>query len=110
MSDTDTDTQIVSLPLTVPLLATLLCMPAMINSPSGMLSQILSLIPFTSPVAMMLRVPFGVPTSQVVISLILLLISIPLCTWLSARIYRKTILRYNLLTRISRRHSKRSDS
>ncbi|MBP5190721.1 MAG: ABC transporter permease [Bacteroidales bacterium] len=98
MSDTDTDTQIVSLPLTVPLLATLLCMPAMMNSPSGMLSQVLSIIPFTSPVAMMLRIPFGVSTAQVVISMLLLLVSIPLCTWLSARIYRSSILRYNLLT------------
>lgn len=97
MSDNDTDTQIVSLPLTIPLLGTLLCMPAMMDAPSGVLSQVLSIVPFTSPVAMMLRIPFGVPTVEVVVSMLLLLVSIPLCTWLSARIYRGSILRYGLL-------------
>jgi len=99
MSDNDTDTQLFSLPLTVPLLLTLLLMPAMINAPSGTLSLVLSLIPFTSPVAMMLRVPFGVPAGQMYLSMALLLAFIPLCTWAAARIYRKTILRYNLLAK-----------
>ena len=97
MSDNDTDTQLFSLPLTIPLLITLLLMPTMMNAPSGVLSQVLSYIPFTSPVAMMLRIPFGVPTGQVVTSMALLLVSIPLCTWIAAKIYRTTILRYNLL-------------
>ena len=100
MSDNDTDTQLFSLPLTIPLLITLLLMPAMINSPSGVLSQVLSLIPFTSPVAMMLRVPFGVPTWQVALSILLIVVTIPLCTWLSAYIYRRSILRYNLLAKL----------
>lgn len=97
MSDNDTDTQLFSLPLTVPLLAAILCMPAMINSPSGTLSQVLSLIPFTSPAAMMLRIPFGVPLGQLYLSMALMIVSIPLCTWLAAVIYRKSILRFNLL-------------
>lgn len=103
VSDNDSDTQIVSLPLTVPLLGTLLCMPAMVNAPSGVLSQVLSIVPFTSPVAMMLRIPFGVPVGQVVVSMLLLLAFIPLCTWISARIYRNTILRHNLLTQWRRK-------
>ena len=96
LCDTDTDTQLFSLPLTVPLLLTLLLMPAMINSPSGTLSQILSLIPFTSPVAMMLRIPFGVPLSQLYWSMTLLVVTFPFATWFAARIYRRSILRYNV--------------
>lgn len=99
MSDNDTDTQIVSLPLTVPLLATILCMPAVTNAPSGTLAVVLSIIPFTSPVAMMLRIPFGVPVWQLWISAILMLLAIPLCTWIAARIYRNSILSYGLLAK-----------
>ena len=97
LSDNDTDTQLFSLPLTIPLLGVLLCMPAMFNAPSGTLSVILSLIPFTSPVAMMLRIPFGVPMWQIWTSVALLLAFIPLTTWLAAKLYRGSILRYNRL-------------
>ena len=97
MSDTDTDTSLFSLPLTIPLLAVLLLMPAMLEAPSGTLSQVLSIIPFTSPVAMMLRIPFGVPIWQIVLSVSLLIATIPLCTWLAARIYRSSILRFNII-------------
>lgn len=96
MCDNDTDTQLFSLPLTIPLLLTILLMPAMVNAPSGVLSQVFSIIPFTSPVAMMLRIPFGVPLNQLYWSMALLVISFPLCTWLAARIYRSSILRYGL--------------
>lgn len=96
MCDNDTDTQLFSLPLTIPLLLTILLMPAMVNAPSGVLSQVFSIIPFTSPVAMMLRIPFGVPLNQLYWSMALLVVSFPLCTWLAARIYRSSILRYGL--------------
>ena len=96
LSDNDTDTQLFSLPLTVPLLLTMLLMPAMLNQPSGTLSVVLSIIPFTSPAAMMLRIPFGVPVGQLYWSLALLILSIPLCTWIAARIYRRSILRFGL--------------
>lgn len=98
MCDNDTDTQLFSLPITIPLLLTLLLMPAMINAPSGTLSQILSIVPFTSPVAMMLRIPFGVPLSQLYWSMALLVFTFPLCTWLASRIYRGSILRYGRFT------------
>ena len=98
LSDNDTDSQLFSLPLTIPLLITILCMPAMINAPSGMLSVVLSMIPFTSPVAMMLRIPFGVPIPQLWWSMALLVIAFPLCTWLAAKLYRSSILRFNRLT------------
>ena len=107
LCDNDTDTQLFSLPLTVPLLLTLLLMPAMINAPSGTLSQVLSLIPFTSPVAMMLRIPFGVPVSQLYWSVALLVAAFPLCTWLAAKLYRSTILRYNLAATLRSRRKKK---
>ena len=108
MCDTDTDTQLFSLPLTIPLLLTLLLMPVIIDSPSGTLSQVLSLIPFTSPVAMMLRVPFGLPPDQqyqLYLSAALLVITIPLCSWIAARIYRNSILRYGRLRFLRRKNN-----
>lgn len=103
MSDTDTDTSLFSLPLTIPLLAVILMLPAIMESPSGTLSQVLSIIPFTSPVAMMIRVPFGVPLWQLWLSMSLLVVTIPLCTWLAAKIYRTTILRYNILAKLRKK-------
>lgn len=96
--DNDTDSQQFTLPLTIPLLLSILLMPAMINEPSGSISVWLSIIPFTSPAAMLLRIPFGVPVWQVVLSMLLLLATFPLCTWAAAKIYRSAILRYGQKT------------
>lgn len=92
--DADTDSQPFTLPITIPLLLSILLLPAMINAPSGALSTWLSIIPFTSPVAMLFRIPFGVPVWQVVLSMGLLLAVFPVCVWLAAKIYRASILRY----------------
>ena len=89
--DNDTDSQQFTLPLTVPLLLAMLLLPAMINEPSGNISTWLSLIPFTSPVAMLLRIPFGVPVWQVVLSMLLLLATFPLCIWAAAKGCRQDI-------------------
>lgn len=92
LSDIDTDSQQFTLPLTVPLLLALLCVPSMIASPSGSLATWLSLIPFTSPVAMMVRLPFGVSIAQVWISVTLLVVSVPLSVWFASRVYKASIL------------------
>ncbi|MBO4599803.1 MAG: ABC transporter permease, partial [Bacteroidales bacterium] len=92
--DNETDSQQFTLPMTIPLLLTILLLPAMINEPSGSLSTWLSLIPFTSPIAMLFRIPFGVPVWQIVLSMVLLLATFPLCIWAAAKIYRHSILRY----------------
>lgn len=92
--DNETDSQQFTLPMTVPLILTLLLMPAMVGQPSGSLSVWLSIIPFTSPVAMLMRIPFGVPVWQVALSMLLLLITFPLCIWAAAKVYRSAILRY----------------
>lgn len=96
--DNETDSQQFSLPMSIPLLMTILLMPAMVNEPSGTLATWLSIIPFTSPVAMLFRIPFGVPIWQVALSMGLLLATFPLCTWLAAKIYRHGILRYGQKT------------
>lgn len=95
ISDNETDSQQFTIPLTIPLIATLLLTPVMINEPSGTLATWLSIIPFTSPMAMMFRIPFGVPVWQVALSAGLLLATFPLTTWLAARIYKTNILLHN---------------
>lgn len=92
--DNETDSQQFTLPMTVPLILTLLLMPAMVGQPSGSLSVWLSIIPFTSPVAMLMRIPFGVQVWQVAVSMLLLLITFPLCIWAAAKVYRSAILSY----------------
>ena len=92
--DNETDSQQFTIPLTIPLILTILLLPSMIGQPSGSISVWLSIIPFTSPVAMLMRIPFGVPVWQVVLSMLLLLATFPLCIWAAARIYRSAILRY----------------
>lgn len=96
--DSDTDSQQFTLPVTAPLILAMLLLPAMIDAPSGSLSVWLSIIPFTSPVAMMLRIPFGVPVWQLALSAGLLLATFPACIWAAARIYRAGILRYGQKT------------
>lgn len=92
--DNETDSQQFTIPLTIPLILTILLLPSMIGQPSGSISVWLSIIPFTSPIAMLMRIPFGVPVWQVVLSMILLLATFPLCIWAAARVYLSAILRY----------------
>ena len=92
--DSDTNAQQFSLPVTIPLLLTMIMMPAMLNEPSGSLSVWMSMIPFTSPMAMMIRIPFGIPLWQAAVSVGMLAISVPLSTWVAGRIYKRGILLY----------------
>lgn len=64
------------------------------ENPMGPMAVWCSIIPFTSPVVMMVRIPFGVPAWQLALSLILLFGTALLITWLAARIYRRGILHY----------------
>lgn len=90
----ETDSQQFTIPLIAPLILTFMLTPTLLNSPSGSLSVWLSIIPFTSPAAMMFRIPFGVPYWQLILSAVLLLASFPLSTWMAAKIYRTGILLY----------------
>jgi len=92
--DNNTDSQQFTLPITVPLIIALISSFYIVNNPDSSISVWLSMIPFTSPIAMMVRVPFGIPIWQTVVSIVILAISFVGMTWLAAKIYRTGILMY----------------
>lgn len=93
--DNETETQQFMLPITLPLIFTfILGMNVIVNSPDSSLSFWLSIIPFTSPIAMMIRIPFGVPGWQIALSMTLLVFGFIFTTWVASRIYRVGILMY----------------
>ena len=92
--DGETDTQQFILPITMPIIASFIMAQFIINDPNGQLAFWTSMIPFTSPIIMMVRIPFGVPIWQIVLSITLLIGGFIFTTWLAARIYRVGILMY----------------
>ncbi|MEH6306413.1 ABC transporter permease [Olivibacter sp. CPCC 100613] len=93
--DSETETQQFMLPIIMPLLFTyMLSFSVLINNPHGSLAFWLSMIPFTSPIGMLVRIPFGVPIWQLLLSITLLIIGFLLTTYVAARIYRIGILMY----------------
>jgi ABC-2 type transport system permease protein len=93
--DSETETQQFMLPITLPLLFTyILSVSILFRAPDSPLAVWLSIIPFTSPVAMMLRLPFGVPGWQLALSMVLLVLGFLFTTYVAARIYRVGILMY----------------
>jgi ABC-2 type transport system permease protein len=93
--DNETETQQFMFPITLPLLFTyIMSFSFIVNNPDSTLSFWLSIIPFTSPIAMMVRLPFGVPGWEVALSMVLLIAGFLFTTWLAARIYRVGILMY----------------
>lgn len=92
--DNEDDTNQFMLPLTLFLVIPLLFLTNLINDPSGSIAMWLSMIPFTSPIAMMVRIPFDIPTWQILLSMAILIVTFILMTWLSAKIYRVGILMY----------------
>lgn len=92
--DNESDTQQFILPITIPMIIALVFAFQVPNNPDGGVATALSLIPFTSPITMMARLPFGVPWWQVILSIGLLIGTVWVITWLSAKIYRTGILMY----------------
>ena len=92
--DSDTDTQQFIFPVTVPQVIALVAAQFIAANPKSDLGFWLSMIPFTSPITMMVRLPFGVPIWQILLSLTLLTITFMIMTWLAAKIYRTGILIY----------------
>ena len=94
--DDQTDAQQFMFPVTVPLIISyVVSINVVINGdPNGPLAFWLSMIPFTSPIAMVMRLPFGVPTWQLLLSGSLLVAGFVGVTWVAARIYRVGILMY----------------
>ena len=94
MVDNETDTQQLVLPVILPLILGIYVMISAMNNPDGALPFWFSLIPFTSPVVMMVRIPFGVPWWQIVVSGSLLIATFVAMTWVAGKIYRTGILMY----------------
>ncbi len=92
--DNNTDSQQFTLPVTVPLIVAIISSFYIVNNPDSSLSVWLSMIPFTSPISMMVRIPFGVPIWQIVLSLVILAGTFVAMTWFAAKIYRTGILMY----------------
>lgn len=90
--DNEADSQQFVLPVTIPLIAGLMMMIVAIKNPDGALAVWGSMIPFTSPMVMMARVPFGVPVWELALSLGILLLTFIGISYISAKIYRVGIL------------------
>ncbi|WEA02733.1 ABC transporter permease [Mucilaginibacter sp. SJ] len=93
--DSETETQQFMFPITMPLLFTyILSVSVLFRAPDSPLAVWLSMIPFTAPVAMMVRIPFDPPPWQVALSMSLMVIGFLFTTYVAARIYRVGVLMY----------------
>ena len=93
--DNETDTQQFLLPIIMPLIiAVYVGIFTVIEDPHGTVSTVFSFIPLTSPVVMLMRIPFGVPIWQQAISVLLLIGTFMFTVWFAAKIYRVGILMY----------------
>mgnify|MGYP002395439421 CR=1 FL=1 len=91
-ADNETDTQQFMLPITIPLIFSIMMLNAVLKDPDGSLAFWLSMVPFTSPVIMMMRLPFGVPFWELSLSIFLLVLGFVGTTWMAGKIYRIGIL------------------
>ena len=93
--DNEADTQQLQLPMTLPLIVGLFIMLHTFEHPSSQLSIWASIIPWTSPMVMLARIPFNVvPAWQLILSLVLLFLTFLGTAWVSAKIYKAGILMY----------------
>jgi ABC-2 type transport system permease protein len=92
--DHDADSQQFMLPVSIPLIFAVVMSGVIVNQPDSSLAIWLSMIPFTSPITMMMRIPFGVPYEQIIASAALLILGFIFTTWLAGKIYRTGILMY----------------
>jgi ABC-2 type transport system permease protein len=92
--DNETDTQQFMLPITLPLVLGIILMANVMNNPNGPLAFWFSMFPLTSPVLMMVRMPFDVPLWEMLLSAAILILTILGAIWMAAKIYRTGILMY----------------
>lgn len=86
------DTQQLQIPVTIPILIGFFIAIYAFKAPESPLVFWGSMIPFTSPIVMLARLPFGVPAWEIIVSIVLLIATVVLCAWISAKIYRVGIL------------------
>ena len=93
--DNETDTQQFMLPVILPLmLGIYVGFFAVIENPHGVVSTVFSMVPLTSPIVMLMRIPFGVAWWELALSIGILILSIAGVVWIAAKIYRVGILMY----------------
>lgn len=92
--DNEADTQQFMPIVTIPLILAIIMIQSVIKNPDGPIAYWFSIIPFTSPVVMMMRIPFGVPTVDIILSIVLLIGAFVGAIWLAGKIYRTGILMY----------------
>ncbi len=92
--DNESDSQQFMMPVTIPLIVSVVVLTSVFRDPSGPIAFWFSMIPFTSPIIMMARIPFGVPFYQLAISMGLLVLFFIGAIWMAAKIYRTGILMY----------------
>ena len=92
--DSETDSQQFMLPITLPLIFSFIALQTILENPDSSLAFWCSIIPFTSPIVMMGRLPFDPPLWEIGLSMVLLIIGFIFTSWLAGRIYRVGILMY----------------
>ncbi len=93
-ADNETDSNQLTMPITMPLLLTIVMVMPIADNPNGKLAFWLSMIPLTSPVAMLTRLPSGVPLWELLLSMVLMVLFFIFVVWFAAKVYRTGILMY----------------
>jgi len=92
--DNESDSQQYTMPITIPLLLAIVFVPTISTNPDGALAFWLSMIPLTSPIAMMVRLPSGVHAWELALSMGLAVAFLVFCIWFAAKVYRVGIMTY----------------
>lgn len=92
--DNESDSQQYTMPITIPLILAIVFVPSISTNPDGALAFWLSMIPLTSPIAMMVRLPSGVPAWELFLSMGLALAFLVFSIWFAAKVYRIGIMTY----------------
>ena len=96
--ENEADTNQLQIPVTIPLMLAFFVAIYAFNAPDSQLVWWFSMIPFTSPIVMLSRIPFGVPGWELALSIVLLVGTFVACAWLSAKIYKIGILMFGKKT------------
>lgn len=92
--DSEADTQQFMMPVTIPLIFSFVIAQSIVAEPDSAMAQFFSIFPLTSPIVMMVRLPFDVPMWELIASMVSLVIGFIFFTWLAGKIYRTGILMY----------------
>jgi ABC-2 type transport system permease protein len=96
--ENEADTQQLQLPVTIPLMIAFFIAFYAFKAPDSSIVFWGSMIPFTSPIVMLARIPFGVPTWELALSIGLLVVTFVACGWASAKIYKIGVLMFGKKT------------